>query len=54
VQINLDAVDAVELDEMLGFLSDWLTSDSNRLDASLDEFVSVGLQPPTIASGCCG
>jgi hypothetical protein len=31
----LDAVDAVELGELLGFLSDWLCSDPNRLDASL-------------------
>lgn len=38
---GLDAVDAVELGELLGFVSDWLASDPNRLDASLYEFVGV-------------
>jgi hypothetical protein len=33
--LGLDAGDAVELGELLAFLSDWLASDPNRLDASL-------------------
>jgi hypothetical protein len=39
--LGLDAGDAVELGELLAFLSDWLASDPNRLDASLYEFVGV-------------
>lgn len=39
--LGLDVCEAVELGELLGFLSDWLASDSNRLDASLYEFVDV-------------
>jgi hypothetical protein len=38
---GLDAGDAVELGELLAFISDWLASDPNRLDASLYEFVGV-------------
>jgi hypothetical protein len=38
---GLDAGDAVELGELLAFVSDWLASDPNRLDASLYEFVGV-------------
>ena len=38
---GLDAGDAVELGELLAFVSDWLASDPNRLDASLFEFVGV-------------
>ena len=33
--------DAVELGELLAFLSDWLASHPGRLDASLYEFVDV-------------
>ncbi len=33
--------EAVKLGELLAFLSDWLASDPNRLDASLYEFVGV-------------
>jgi hypothetical protein len=36
--ISLDTADAGELAEMLGFLSDWLASDHDRLDASLQAF----------------
>ena len=39
--LGLDAGDAVELGELLAFLSDWLASDPDRLDASLSEFVGV-------------
>lgn len=39
--LGLDAGEAVELGELLAFLSDWLASDPNRLDASLYEFVGV-------------
>ena len=39
--LGLDAGDAVELGELLGFVSDWLASDPSRLDASLYEFVGV-------------
>jgi hypothetical protein len=39
--LGLDAGDAVELGELLAFVSDWLASDPNRLDASLYEFVGV-------------
>jgi hypothetical protein len=38
---GLDAGDAVELGELLAFVSEWLASDPNRLDASLYEFVGV-------------
>jgi hypothetical protein len=38
---GLDVDDAVELGELLAFLSDWLASDPNRLDASLHDFVGV-------------
>lgn len=34
---------------MLGFLSDWLASDPNRLDASLHDFLAV---PNHIARAC--
>jgi hypothetical protein len=37
----LDAVDAVELGELLALLSDWMASDPNRLDASLHDFLGV-------------
>jgi len=40
-QVCLDAVDAVELGEMLGFIGDWLLSDRNRLAESLRRFVGV-------------
>lgn len=38
---GLDVSEAVELGELLAFISDWLASDSNRLDASLYEFVGA-------------
>ena len=38
--LGLDAGDAVELGELLAFLSDWLASDPNRLDASLHDYVA--------------
>lgn len=41
VFLGLDASDAVEVGELLAFLSDWLASDLNRLDASLHDFVGV-------------
>ena len=39
--LGLDAADAVELGELLTFLSDWLASDPNRLDASLHDYVAA-------------
>lgn len=39
--LGLDAGDAIELGELLAFLSDWLASDPDRLDSSLGEFVGV-------------
>jgi hypothetical protein len=39
MRVSLDATDALELGEILAFLSDWLLSDPNRLDASLYEFM---------------
>jgi hypothetical protein len=39
--LGLGVGDAVELGELLAFLSDWLASDPNRLDASLHEFVGA-------------
>jgi hypothetical protein len=39
--LGLGAGDAVELGELLAFLSDWLVSDPNRLDASLHDFVGA-------------
>jgi hypothetical protein len=41
MRVSLDAADAVELGEILAFLSDWLLSDPNRLDASLYEFLGT-------------
>lgn len=41
MDVSLDAADAVELAEILGFLSDWLLSDPNRLDTSLYEFLGA-------------
>ncbi|MBS4728862.1 hypothetical protein MSM1_11150 [Mycobacterium sp. SM1] len=40
--LGLDAADAVELGELLAFLSlsDWLASDPNRLDTSLHDYVA--------------
>lgn len=38
---GLDAVDAVELGELLALLGDWMTSDPNRLKTSLHDFVGV-------------
>ena len=46
--LGLDA-DAVELGELLAFLSDWLASDPNRLDASLHDYVAA---PDHIAAAC--
>ena len=37
--MKLDATDAVELAEMLQFLSQWLARDPARLAASLEQFV---------------
>ena len=39
--VRLDAVDAVELGELLEFLSDWLGSDRTNLTASLARFVGT-------------
>ena len=36
---SLDTSDAVELAEMLQFLSDWLAADHDHLNASLTRFV---------------
>ena len=47
--LGLDADDAVELGELLAFLSDWLASDPNRLDASLHDYVAA---PDHIAAAC--
>ena len=40
-QVCLDAVDAVELGETLGFIGDWLLSDRERLAESLRRFVGI-------------
>ena len=39
--VCLDAVDAVELGETLGFIGDWLWSDRERLAESLRRFVGI-------------
>jgi hypothetical protein len=39
--VCLDAGDAVELDELLEFIGDWLVADSNCLGDSLRRFVGV-------------
>jgi len=49
MHVSLDAADAVELGEILAFLSDWLLSDPNRLDASHYEF--LGTPDPTGPAG---
>jgi hypothetical protein len=38
-QVCLDAGDAIELGELLGFLDDWLACDRARLAGSLGRFV---------------
>jgi hypothetical protein len=38
-EVRLDATDAIELAEMLQFLSQWLTCDPAHLGASLEGFV---------------
>jgi hypothetical protein len=38
-EVKLDAADAVELAEMLQFLSQWLAHDPGRLGESLEQFV---------------
>ena len=38
---GLGVSEAVELGELLAFVSDWLAADPNRLDASLYVFVGV-------------
>ena len=40
-QVCLDAGDACELGEMLGFIGDWLLSDRSGLAESLRRFVGV-------------
>ena len=47
--LGLDADHAVELGELLAFLSDWLASDPNRLDASLHDYVAA---PDHIGAAC--
>jgi hypothetical protein len=37
--MSLDTADAIELAELLQFLADWLASDHDHLDASLQAFV---------------
>jgi len=39
--ITLDTGDAAELTELLQFLRDWLTTDEDHLDASLETFVDT-------------
>lgn len=46
--LRLDAGDAVELGELLAFLSDWLASDPSRLDASLHDYIGA----PDHLRGC--
>lgn len=41
MHVSLDAAYAVELGEILSFLSDWLASDPHRLDASLYQFLGT-------------
>ena len=38
-EVRLDLADAAELAELLQFLAQWLTRDSGRLGASLEQFV---------------
>ena len=49
--LGLDVGDAVELGELLAFVSDWLAGDPDRLDASLSEFVGV---PGYVGAVCTG
>jgi hypothetical protein len=47
--VPLDVSDAIELAELLEFLSDWLESDHDNLTASLARFVgSPGYGPDTL------
>lgn len=47
--LGLDVGDAVELGELLAFLSDWLANDPNRLDASLHDYVGA---PDHLGASC--
>jgi hypothetical protein len=49
-----DAVDAVELGDLLALFSDWMPSDPNRLDASLHDFVGVAdyVGPVSTVTNC--
>lgn len=38
-EVNLNAVDAAELAELLQFLNDWLSADSDHVDVFLRAFV---------------
>ena len=38
--VRLDAVDAIELAEVLQFINDWFTSDRDGLNASLQRFIN--------------
>jgi hypothetical protein len=40
--VRLDGADAAELAELLQFLSDWLSADRDRLEASLRQFLDTG------------
>lgn len=48
--IPVDAGDAIELAELLGFLSDWLESDRAILTASLARFTGSPAGPMRLAS----
>lgn len=47
--LGLGADDAVELGELLTFLSNWLASEPNRLDASLHDYVAA---PGHLGASC--
>ncbi len=49
--IPMDAGDAIELAELLGFLSDWLESDRDCLTASLTRFTGSPAYGPDSLRG---
>src|ERR1039457_6689290 len=52
MQVSLDMTDAMELEQLLGFLAGWMKSDRDYLAPSLPRFLGVevaGLGPESLA-----
>jgi AcrR family transcriptional regulator len=51
MQVTLDIADAMELEQLLDFLADWMKSDHDYLAPSLAQFLGVQFEPACIAAG---